>query len=203
MAPSEAHRGGISCAHAFCRACLEGHVRAKVESGSAAAVRCLDATCGSNLDPELCRAALPGDVFERWCAALCESIFVGARRTYCPYPDCSEMMVADDDDHKGEPVTQSECQVCRRLFCAQCGVPWHAGSDCAAYKHLGKVDTAREDMMVLEMAKGKNWKRCPRCQFFVEKTDGCLHITCRYSILYFLRKRIFVDNFMQNLLWNS
>jgi E3 ubiquitin-protein ligase RNF144 len=94
-------------------------------------------------------------------------------------------MVADDDDHKGEPERQSECQVCRRLFCAQCCVPWHAGSDCAAYKHLGKVDMAREDMMVLEMAKGKNWKRCPRCQFFVEKTDGCLHITCRYSILYF------------------
>lgn len=175
MAPSEAHRGGSGCAHAFCGACLAGHVRAKVESGRGAAVGCLDAACAGTLDPELCRTALPGDVFERWCAALCESMFAGARRTYCPFPDCSEMMVADDGGD-GDTVTQSECQVCRRLFCAQCRVPWHAGVDCAAYRHR---DTAREDAMLLEMAAGRRWRRCSRCHFFVEKTDGCLHITCR------------------------
>ncbi|KAF7083466.1 hypothetical protein CFC21_087254 [Triticum aestivum] len=173
MAPSEAHRGGSACAHAFCGACLTGHVRAKLESGRAGAVGCLDAACAGKLDPELCRAALPRDLFERWCAALCESMFAGARRTYCPFPDCSEMMVADGD---GDTVTQSECQVCRRLFCAQCRVPWHAGVDCAAYRHR---DTAREDAMLMEMAAGRKWRRCSKCQFFVEKTDGCLHITCR------------------------
>ena len=80
------------------------------------------------------------------CAALCESIFVSAWRTYCPFPDCFEMMMAADDGG-GERVTQSECQVCRRLFCAQCGVSWHAGADCAAYKR----DSAREDMMIVEV----------------------------------------------------
>ncbi|KAM0902904.1 hypothetical protein ACQ4PT_019004 [Festuca glaucescens] len=176
MAASEVHRGGSTCSHAFCRACLAGHVRAKVESGAAATVRCLDASCTGTLDPELCRAALPVDVFERWCAALCETMFLGARRTYCSFPDCSEMMVADDD---GEPVTQSECQVCRRLFCAQCSVPWHAGADCAAYKKLGRGDRSREDLMLLEMATNKKWRRCPKCDFFVEKSGGCLHIVCR------------------------
>ena len=76
-------------------------------------------------------------------------------------------------------VTQSECQVCRRLFCAQCGVPWHAGADCAAYKKLaGRGDTSREDVMLLEMAE-KKWRRCPKCEFFVGKIDGCFHIVCR------------------------
>ncbi|XP_062196254.1 E3 ubiquitin-protein ligase RSL1-like isoform X2 [Phragmites australis] len=181
MAPSEAHRGGAACAHAFCRACLAGHVRAKVESGGAAAavVRCPDASCAAALDPELCRGALPSDVFERWCAALCESLFLGARRTYCPFPDCSEMMVADEGEDEGR-VTQSECQVCRRLFCARCGVaPWHAGVTCDEYGKLREGDRGREDMLLLEMANGRKWKRCPRCQFFVEKVDGCLHITCR------------------------
>uniref|UniRef100_A0ACD6ACA4 Uncharacterized protein n=1 Tax=Avena sativa TaxID=4498 RepID=A0ACD6ACA4_AVESA len=183
MAPSEVHRGGSACAHAFCRACLTGHVRAKVESGGAATVRCLDASCTGTLDPELCRVALPSDVFERWCAALCESMFLGARRTYCPFPDCSEMMVADDDDggegDAGKLVTQSECQVCRRLFCAQCRVPWHAGADCAAYQNLGRGDTSREDVMLMEMATEQKWRRCPKCEFFVSKVDGCLHIVCR------------------------
>ncbi|CAL5001798.1 unnamed protein product [Urochloa decumbens] len=180
MAPGAAHRGGASCAHAFCRACLSGHVRAKLESGGAAGgavVRCPDASCAGALDPELCRGALPSEVFERWCRALCESLFLGARRTYCPFPDCSEMMVADEG---GECVTQSECQVCRRLFCARCRVaPWHAGVTCDEYQRRAKKDSGREDMMLLEMAEEMRWKRCPKCQFFVDKIDGCPHIRCR------------------------
>ncbi|KAK3121858.1 hypothetical protein QOZ80_8BG0661900 [Eleusine coracana subsp. coracana] len=180
MAPSEAHRGAAACAHAFCRACLAGHVRAKVESAAGGGtVRCPDASCAAALDPELCRAALPADVFERWCAALCEALFLGARRTYCPFPDCSEMMVADDDQGS-VVVTQSECQVCRRLFCARCGVaPWHIGVTCDEYGRLRKGDSGREDMMLLEMAAGRKWKRCPSCQFFVEKSEGCNNIRCR------------------------
>ncbi|KAF8769398.1 hypothetical protein HU200_006589 [Digitaria exilis] len=175
MAPSEAHRGGAACDHAFCRACLSGHVRAKLETG-AAVVRCPDPSCGGALDPELCRAALPSEVFERWCRVLCESLFLGARRTYCPFPDCSEMMVADDDGG-GESVTQCECQVCRRLFCARCHVaPWHAGVTCDEYQRLAVGDRGREDMLLLEMAKGNQWKRCPNCQFVLEKPPNQLVI---------------------------
>ncbi|CAL5012811.1 unnamed protein product [Urochloa decumbens] len=179
MAPSEAHRGGAACAHAFCRACLSDHVRAKVEAGpgAGAVVRCPEPSCAGALDPDLCRAALSSGVFERWCAALCEALFPAARRTYCPFPDCSEVMVADDG---GDCVTQSECQVCRRLFCARYRVaPWHAGVTCDEYQRLAEGDRGRDDMMLLEMAKGNEWKRCPSCQFIVEKVDGCAHIRCR------------------------
>ena len=180
MASSEVHRGGGACVHAFCHACLSGHIRAKVETTGGAVVRCPDPSCAGALDPELCRVALPSDVFERWCAKLCESMFLGARRTYCPFPDCSEMMVADEDGGGGGAegsVTQSECQVCRRLFCARCGVaPWHAGVTCDEYQRLARV---REDTKLYEMAEAMKWKRCPKCQFFVEKVDGCQHIRCR------------------------
>ncbi|KAF0899763.1 hypothetical protein E2562_024086 [Oryza meyeriana var. granulata] len=183
MPPSEAHRGGGGCAHAFCRACLAGHIHAKVEAGGGGGtVRCPDASCEGALDPELCRGALPENLFERWCAALCEAMFLGARRTYCPFPGCSEMMVADDDG-EGEAeegcVTQSECQACRRLFCARCGVPWHAGVSCAEFERLGEGERGREDLLLVEAARNGKWKRCPRCRFYVEKSNGCLHITCR------------------------
>jgi E3 ubiquitin-protein ligase RNF144 len=84
MAPSEVHHGGGACAHMFYGACLSGHVRAKVETTGGAVVWCPDPSCVGVLDPELCRVALPSNVFERWCAKLCESMFLGARRTYCP-----------------------------------------------------------------------------------------------------------------------
>ncbi|CAM0947208.1 unnamed protein product [Alopecurus aequalis] len=174
--PSDAHRASRGCAHAFCTACLGGYIGAKIQD-RIADVNCPEERCTGVLDPALCQDILPREVFERWGAALCEAMTLGARRAYCPFKDCSAMMVVDDGDDGN--VAQSECQVCRRLFCARCDVPWHAGADCAAYRKLGRGDKGKEDLMLLEMAKGKKWKRCPKCQFFVEKSDGCLHITCR------------------------
>nr|GFB34620.1 probable E3 ubiquitin-protein ligase RNF217 [Tanacetum cinerariifolium] len=35
------------------------------------------------------------------------------------------------------------------------------------------------DIMLMDLAKNKKWRRCPSCKFYVERTDGCLHISCR------------------------
>ncbi|GFZ08161.1 RING/U-box superfamily protein [Actinidia rufa] len=92
---------------------------------------------------------------------------------YCPFQDCSAMLVDDG----GERVTVSECPNCRRLFCAQCKVAWHAGIDCAEFQSFGKDKREREDVMLMDLAKSKKWRRCPHCKFFVEKLDGCAHGT--------------------------
>ncbi|PAN35655.1 hypothetical protein PAHAL_6G223500 [Panicum hallii] len=178
--PADAYRASRGCAHAFCGGCLARYVGAKVQE-RIADVRCPEERCGGALDPELCQGILPREVFERWGAALCESMLLGTRKTYCPYKDCSTMMLVDNDGGGDvRDVAEAECPSCRRLFCARCAVaPWHAGVTCAEYKGLRKGDMGKEDMLLLEMAKGRKWKRCPKCEFFVEKRDGCLHITCR------------------------
>ena len=38
--------------------------------------------------------------------------------------------------------------------------------------------------MPRELAREKKWRRCLQCKFYVEKTEGCLHITSR-SVPYF------------------
>ncbi|CAL5005921.1 unnamed protein product [Urochloa decumbens] len=178
--PSEAHRAGRGCAHAFCGGCLSRYVGGKIRE-RVAGVRCPEERCGGALDPELCQGIIPREVFERWCAALCEAMLMGANTTYCPYKDCSATMLVDDGDGGvGGDVAEAECPSCRRLFCARCGVaPWHAGVTCAEYGRLGKGDRGKDDLLLLELAKGKKWKRCPKCEFIVEKREGCLHITCR------------------------
>jgi hypothetical protein len=75
------------------------------------------------------------------------------------------MLVDDDRD-----FAESECPSCACVV--------------AHRRYLHRVQKQKggrgvEDMMLLEMAKGKNWKRCPKFEFFMEKRDGCLHITCR------------------------
>ncbi|KAL8502155.1 hypothetical protein ACS0TY_021315 [Phlomoides rotata] len=37
----------------------------------------------------------------------------------------------------------------------------------------------RGDLMLHDLAKEKKWQRCPNCKFYVDKMEGCLHMTCR------------------------
>ncbi|EYU24556.1 hypothetical protein MIMGU_mgv1a023566mg [Erythranthe guttata] len=110
-----------------------------------------------------------------WDEVICESLIPLAQRFYCPYRDCSGLLMNDG----GGDVREAECPFCNRLFCARCSVTWHSGVDCEEFSKLRFDERGREDRMVHELAKKNQWQRCPRCKFFVERKEGCLHITCR------------------------
>jgi E3 ubiquitin-protein ligase RNF144 len=125
---------------------------------------------------DTCRPVLTRGVIDRWENALCEEMINASQRFYCPFKDCSALLV---DDNEGETIRESECPFCHRLFCAQCSVPWHPGVDCDEYQRLNEDERGREDLMVRELAKDKQWGRCPKCKFYVERTEGCPHMVCR------------------------
>lgn len=176
-----------TCTHSFCTDCIGNYVAAKIHE-NILNVRCPDLKCKSNLDPQLLRSLLPKEVFDRWENVLCESLVLGSHKFYCPFKDCSAMLLDDEN----EVVTMSECPICRRLFCAQCKVSWHAGIECEEFQKLGKNDREIEDIMLMELARQKEWRRCPSCNFYVEKISGCLHIICRLmSIIYITYQPLF------------
>uniref|UniRef100_A0A1D1ZFA8 RBR-type E3 ubiquitin transferase n=2 Tax=Anthurium amnicola TaxID=1678845 RepID=A0A1D1ZFA8_9ARAE len=171
------------CTHLFCSDCIAQYVAAKVQE-NVTAIKCPQPGCrDGSLEPEVCRSILPVDVFDRWCTALCESLFVGEVRFYCPFKDCSALLidesVSGSDGKKGDVITQSECPHCHRLFCAQCKVPWHPAVTCNEFQMLGLDERAREDIMLMKIAKKSKWQRCPKCKFYVERTDGCMFMSCR------------------------
>lgn len=164
-----------TCAHSFCSDCITKQVAAKLDE-SFHIVSCPGLDCKSVLKLEDCTPILPKLVLERWNEALCEALVLGSQKVYCPFSDCSMVLVIEDE---GEIVRESECPACHRLFCAGCRIPWHPGVDCEEFQRLNEDERGREDLMVNMLAKEKKWMRCPRCKFLVEKSQGCLHITCR------------------------
>ncbi|KAJ0249309.1 RING/U-box superfamily protein [Hirschfeldia incana] len=178
--PSDIFRG--SCTHYYCTECTVRYVTTKIEE-NIAMIKCPDVECTRLLEPNSCRGIIPGDVFERWDKALCESLILSSDKVYCPFEDCSAMMVVDDDDQGGGEVAETECPSCHRLFCARCKVKWHAGIRCEEFQRVGntgkKKNSDEEDAMLIQMAKNKQWRRCPSCKFYVEKIDGCVHMRCR------------------------
>ncbi|KAG9154944.1 hypothetical protein Leryth_012138 [Lithospermum erythrorhizon] len=167
------------CGHSFCSDCISKHVAAKIQE-NIMMVRCPDLKCKGAIEPQDCRTIVPKQVLDRWEDALCESLILGAEKFYCPFKDCSAMLV-DDGGGRGGVVTAAECPYCRRMFCAQCKVAWHAGIECRVFQAMNQDERKREDMLLIQLADRKKWRRCPKCKYFVEKTTGCEHISCRYD----------------------
>ncbi|XP_078156654.1 E3 ubiquitin-protein ligase RSL1-like [Carex rostrata] len=170
----EVYQTSNACSHVFCRSCLSRYLGTKIRE-NISLVKCPDENCKVVLEPGMCQELLPREVFERWGNALCESMLLGAQKLYCPFKDCSALIIDDGE----ETVTRSECPSCRRLFCAACKVAWHSGLSCQEFGKLGKNESGKEDLLMMQVAKEKKWRRCPHCKYFVEKREGCLHITCR------------------------
>lgn len=168
------------CTHSYCSDCMVKYVCSKLDH-NITHVPCPFSGCNEGvLEPDQCRRILPPEVFDRWGIALCESVIPTSEKFYCPFKDCSALMI-DDGDGGGGAIVEAECHDCHRLFCARCKVPWHLGIGCSEYQNLSKDERGREDIMLMKLAEEKRWTRCPKCQIYVEKTEGCLFILCRFG----------------------
>ncbi|XP_019263676.1 PREDICTED: E3 ubiquitin-protein ligase RNF144A-like [Nicotiana attenuata] len=175
--PTNEMFGNISyCSHFFCVLCISKYVANKIQE-NIGVIKCPDIACQGIIEPQFWREIVPKEGFDRWESDLCESLILGSQKIYCPYKDCAAMLV---DDGSENIVTECECPNCRRLFRAQCNVSWHVGYYHKEFHRLGRNEKGKElDVMLMELAKNKKWRRCPKCKIYVEKLDGCLRINCR------------------------
>ncbi|KAF7014260.1 unnamed protein product [Triticum aestivum] len=164
------------CGHPFCRSCVARYVAAKLDD-KVAGVACPHPGCEAGaVEPSSCRGVIPPDLLDRWGFLLCE-LAVGAKRVYCPYQDCSALLLADADTK--EAIAEAECPHCHQLFCARCGVPWHDGLGCEEFQKLGQDERGRNELLLRRLVGRKGWQRCPKCRMFVEKSEGCNYMKCR------------------------
>ncbi|XVE88530.1 hypothetical protein DITRI_Ditri19aG0076600 [Diplodiscus trichospermus] len=174
-----------SCVHSYCFDCIGKHVLTRIEE-SITIITCPGLNCRTVLELDTFRSVLPEALVHRWEDALCQEFLNASQRFYCPFRDCSAPLLNDDG---GEIIRESECPFCHRLFCAQCYVPWQPGIGCEDFQRLNEDERGREDLMVRELAKEKKWARCPKCMYYVERTEGCPHMSCSVQVN-FLKKSI-------------
>ncbi|KAH6823088.1 hypothetical protein C2S53_002082 [Perilla frutescens var. hirtella] len=174
----------IGCRHSYCTQCTSNYVAAKLQE-NITSINCPVPCCSGALDPQHCRTILPKEVFDRWGDALCEAMILGVEKFYCPYKDCSALLI-DDRSVGGERLLQSECPECNRLFCVPCKAAWHSGISCSEFEKLRADERSNEDIMLVKLAKSEKWMRCPKCRFYVSKSEGCLYMRCRcrYTFCY-------------------
>ncbi|XP_019153411.1 PREDICTED: probable E3 ubiquitin-protein ligase RNF217 isoform X2 [Ipomoea nil] len=161
------------CSHSFCSECMSKHIIARVEANMVEVI-CPGINCRALLNASDYQHLVPKETLVRWDEAVCKSMYVDSQKLYCPFRDCSSMLVNDT----GEDMGKSTCPLCKRSFCAACQVPWHPEFTCKEFKKLN-TQKKKEDAMVMTLAKKKHWQKCPKCKMLVEKSEGCIHMTCR------------------------
>ncbi|WJX28662.1 RBR-type E3 ubiquitin transferase [Trifolium repens] len=162
------------CSHVYCSDCVAMYICSKLDD-NITNIGCPVPGCSGLLEPEYCYSILKPEVFERWGKALCEALIDVSEKFYCPFADCSALLINDGT----EAVGNTKCPHCNRMFCAQCKVPWHNGIECSEFEKLHTDERGREDVMLVNLAKKKNWQRCPKCRIYVARNRGCNTISCR------------------------
>lgn len=136
------------------------YVASKLQE-NVASIKCPEYNCSMVLEAESCQTIMPREVFERWSTVLCEALILGAQRFYCPFNNCSALLLDDG----GMILQESECPHCHRLFCAQCKVPWHSEIKCEEFQKLNEGERDREDIMLMKLAKEKNGRGVRNASF--------------------------------------
>ncbi|KAJ4942648.1 hypothetical protein NE237_000083 [Protea cynaroides] len=162
------------CVHPFCRDCIAKYIEAKVEE-RVVEVPCPSLNCEKLLDPLSCSQIIPAGLFEKWCDLLCESVVLRCKSAYCPFVNCSVLIL----NECGGNITRSKCPNCKKLLCFQCKLPWHAGFGC---DETGEMRN-ENDILFGKLVERNKWKICPGCKYRVERNEGCQNIKCRLEII--------------------
>ncbi|KAF6162112.1 hypothetical protein GIB67_008241 [Kingdonia uniflora] len=163
------YRQKRSCTHPYCVDCISKYIEVKVDD-NVSEIKCPDPNCDEFFESVLCQSILPVRVFEKWCDVLCNAAVLRWERTYCPYRDCSALIL----NECGEKIKKSKCPSCKKLFCFKCNVPWHSGYQC----HESREMRDTNDVLFGTLAERNKWRRCPSCNHFVELRSGCLAVRC-------------------------
>ena len=167
------------CTHFFCTKCTIKYIVSKLQENKLN-LNCPESRCSGVLNPQYCKPILPNKVLDWWEKALSESVIPEENKFYCPFYDCSALLISEND-HKSEVIAQCICPHCNRIICVQCKTPWHQEMSCEKFQKLKDSD----DELMFDLANRRKWKKCPLCKQFIEKSEGCNHMKCRWVIHFF------------------
>lgn len=91
--------------------------------------------------------------------------------TCCPTPNCRYVFSNFGD------VVQFLCPVCSQEYCLSCKCVYHHGKSCEEFIRDRRDEPL--DKAFFDFALGSKFKMCSRCKFWVEKSEGCDHMTCK------------------------
>ncbi|XP_078177882.1 RING/U-box superfamily protein [Carex rostrata] len=99
---------------------------------------------------------------------------------YCPYTSCSARLdpVQSYCGPGSSDAYRFECPECRRDYCVNCLVPWHAMVTCEEYWDLLSDEREGGILSLRNSAQLDTWRTCQQCGNRIERSAGGNRMTC-------------------------
>lgn len=164
--------GLMNCEHCFHKECLNPYLEAEI-SNKRFPIKCPMENCKAEVSNADLMENIEKDVIEKYLDFTLKNYvdIHGHDMSWCPTADCNYAFIYDED------ITILNCPRCNNSYCLKCRVPEHKGMTCKEYQVNSRVD--KNDVMFFDFVKGHKFKQCTQCQYWVEKNEGCDHMTCR------------------------
>ena len=91
--------------------------------------------------------------------------------TFCPTPDCEHIFKLPEGT---KLINTQKCPQCQQNICLVCKTIMHLGISCHEYQL-----SQQEGDGVQEFLKAAKCKKCMKCNYWIEKNEGCNHMTCK------------------------
>ncbi|CAD8104184.1 unnamed protein product [Paramecium sonneborni] len=167
----------LYCGHIFHKKCLNEYCQIQIQSKSVP-MRCPWANCKENVMYSDLREVLDMRILNEF-QQLTFTAYINNHSdeySWCPTPDCTYIFIANN--------SQFYCPVCKKSYCLICKTEFHQGQTCQQYRasnYYGSRNQSKDlaDQQFFNFLQGAKYKQCPQCKFWVEKNQGCDHMTCR------------------------
>eukprot|EP01103_Thecamoeba_quadrilineata_P003010 TRINITY_DN12845_c0_g1_i1.p1 TRINITY_DN12845_c0_g1~~TRINITY_DN12845_c0_g1_i1.p1 ORF type:complete len:461 (+),score=56.07 TRINITY_DN12845_c0_g1_i1:42-1424(+) len=167
------------CGHTYCKDCLRSFLQEQVDSGRILQINCPDPLCDCELSVEEIEEVLEEGRFLKFQQfRFLAKLRVEPNARWCPKPVCDTPLIGKSSDPH---FPKLKCLVCGTTFCFHCGSePYHQGLSCQEAQSETKNDQRKREEEDLRALKLKyDVKECPGCKICIERTEGCIYMTCR------------------------
>jgi len=160
------------CSHVFHEECMREYLKSKIDE-KGFPILCPELECKSEIRlndvadfmDETYKEKFESFSFKSYLEKNADEV------SCCPTADCPFAFVKEDDQN------QLQCPVCKKHYCLNCRVEWHKGMTCKEFEVSNKRD--ENDVKFEKFIKGQKYKQCPKCGFWVSRTEGCNAMICR------------------------
>lgn len=159
------------CNHSFCYDCWVNYLKEKIQNGMIDKIICMNYSCKKLLPKKFIVSLLKNqpDLISKYEKLLLKmQILNDPNKKFCPFPNCESYA-------ERNPKTKFVKCKNNHKFCFNC-----------LKDHDSKISCDEEIYKDFKIwKKNKIVKQCPRCQFWIERIEGCHQMMCSYCYFCF------------------
>ncbi|KAL4439317.1 hypothetical protein ABPG74_016980 [Tetrahymena malaccensis] len=162
----------LSCDHIFHKKCLSQYFNTQI-SEKKFPINCPSSTCNLPVQQYDLEEVLNVDEFQKY-EQFCLQNYIDSNQdemSWCLTPNCGYAFILVSGQYS------LDCPKCMKSYCLNCKCEYHKNQTCQEYK-ISKNFT-EDDQKLEQLAIDQKFKKCSKCKMWVEKNQGCDHMTCR------------------------